>query len=58
MKVSVGRAPEPDDMIWENAKESVGRGVLRKMIFNLLSLCLLCAGGGAQYALARYQNGV
>ena len=30
--------------------------VIRKIVFNFFCLCLLAAGGGAQYGLARAQN--
>ena len=55
-KIAIERAPEPDDIVWENAKVSVSTAICRKVIFNLLCLCLLLIGGGAQYGLAVAQN--
>ena len=56
IKIAVERAPEPDDIVWENSNLSVSAAILRKVIFNLFCFGLLAAGGAAQYGLARAQN--
>ena len=54
--VSVDRAPEPDDINWENANISVSGAICRKTYYTFLSVCLLVGGGAAQYGLAVFQN--
>ena len=54
--ISVDRAPEPDDIKWENANISLSGAVCRKVFYSFLSSCLLAGGAGAQYGLAVFQN--
>lgn len=54
-RVSIQRAPEPDDIVWENSKISIPGAIFRKSIFNLLGALVLFAGGAAQYGLAILQ---
>jgi hypothetical protein len=48
----VERAPEPDDIIWENSNLSIKGAIGRKIGYNLLSFAILAVGGAAQYGLA------
>lgn len=51
-RIAVERAPEPDDIIWENSKISIGGAIIRKLIYNSLAILLLSFGYGVQYGLA------
>lgn len=54
--VAVERAPEPDDIKWENASVTFCGGIWRKIFYSFLTILLLLAGGAAQYGLAVLQN--
>lgn len=56
--ISVERAPEPDDIIWENTKISLKGAICRKTLYSLFSIVLLLAGGGIQFGLAVAQTKV
>lgn len=51
-RIAVERAPEPDDIVWENSKISMQGAILRKSLYSLLSILLLAAGGACLYGLA------
>ena len=51
-EVAIERAPEPDDIIWENAGISIGGAICRKTLYSFLSIIMLLLGGGVQYGLA------
>lgn len=50
--MAIERAPEPDDIIWQNSNVSVCGAVCRKIWYNFVSFGLLGIGGAAQYGLA------
>ena len=50
--MAIERAPEPDDIIWENAGISMGGAIARKSLYSFLSILMLFAGGAVQYGLA------
>lgn len=54
--VAIERAPEPDDIIWENACVTVSQSIRRRSVINFCCLLLLIAGGAGQYGLALFQN--
>lgn len=45
------RAPEPDDILWQNADKPRSSIIRNKIISYLVSICLLLVGGYIQYAL-------
>lgn len=51
-RIAVERAPEPDDIIWENSNISVKGALIRKVIYNSLAIVLLGLGFGVQFGLA------
>lgn len=50
--VAIERAPEPDDIVWENCKISECGAITRKTIYAFISILMLLIGGGVQYGLA------
>lgn len=50
--VVIQRAPEPDDIIWQNLGKSPKVIILRKIVTNFLGVLLLVANGIIQYLLA------
>ena len=50
-RVGVDRAPEPDEISWENSGLSTGGSICRKLVFGVVSIVILLIGGGTQYAL-------
>ena len=55
-KITVERAPEPDDIIWENAGVSIREALLRKFGYSLLALSLLVLGGLGQYYIVVWEK--
>lgn len=49
--VSVSRAPEPDDLIWENCGRSNFQLFALRLGLYILSFSVLGLGGAAQYGL-------
>ena len=56
--MTIKRAPEPDDIIWDNAHVTIGEMIMRKMILGTVSFVLLMVGGFAQYGLALMQRDI
>ena len=54
--IAVERAPEPDDIVWENTKISLKGAICRKTLYSFFSILLLLVGGGIQYGLAVAQT--
>jgi hypothetical protein len=50
-QIGVERAPEPDDICWENSGITMGGGILRKVLYGSVALLVLVIGGGTQYGL-------
>lgn len=50
--VSVVRAPEPSDIIWEHTECSLYEIWRRRIISWMITICVMCAGAGVQYGLA------
>ena len=46
--VSISRAPEPDELVWENCGKSSCQLFLRRLFFYLISFMVLALGGGFQ----------
>ena len=57
-RVSIKRAPEPDDILWDNAHVTIYEGITRKMVLGTISFVLLMVGGFAQYGLALMQRDI
>jgi hypothetical protein len=55
-KIGVERAPEPDDICWENSGITMQGAIARKIAFGSLAILILLIGGGAQYGLELLYN--
>jgi hypothetical protein len=56
--VGIERAPEPDEIFWENTGISMNGSICRKVSFGLICLLILLIGGSVQYGLAILTNKV
>ena len=50
--IAIERAPEPDDIVWENSKITMEGAIARKLVYNSLAILLLCVSGGAQFGIS------
>lgn len=55
-KISIERAPEPDDICWQNSGITMKGAIGRKMLFSSIAIFILLLGGGTQFGLELLYN--
>jgi Ca2+/Na+ antiporter len=50
--VAIERAPEPDDILWENSQLSMKDSIITKTKYNLITVLIVCVSGVLLFLIA------